>query len=552
MGELRRHGGTYVLDATDEDHESRPAPAPGKVTLTSRLPPVRRSAESTQQHVATAALPELGAGSALPSLLRSELEAALGFDLKSVRVHTDTAADQAARSLGARAFAVGRDIGFRAGAYESSTSDGLQLIAHEVAHTVQPDDAPAGAISEPGSSVEREAEAFAEHFVATRADREAAAELPAIAPASGSAIRLEREPATPPIKPKRVMVVGSPGPAEAKLHPLQFANAARFRGVDEDTVWIVEKTGYLNAGVEVSTVEGMAKPGKVIWLTPATGLTTALAAFPPGGIKELRVYSHGLPGQITLRYGWGDKGDPNYGLDLGQVKSLDGARFTPDATIEVDSCNAGTDTDQGNLAKEMAGQLDRPVSAWTGRTSYAEVNDGGADGDTEVKGSTMDKGGSRLTGGYDMSEVGSQLIKGRVPRRKRFEPGGFESTISIVARLPATQTFYVGAGGGATISFAAPRYERPPRAVKKGDQLTVVLHRDVDWGLDEQAGESTISLSGAPAATFSNLAAGTYYFEVICRSEPVAKYETFEADVSVTVERGAQPKAKGAAGPTPQ
>src|SRR5262249_54583014 len=54
-----------------------------------------------------------------------------------VRVHTDTEAGASARSVGARAYTVGRDVVFGNGQYAPQTSAGRHLIAHELAHVVQ-------------------------------------------------------------------------------------------------------------------------------------------------------------------------------------------------------------------------------------------------------------------------------------------------------------------------------------------------------------------------------------------------------------------------------
>lgn len=106
-------------------------------------------------------------GVALDGALRAQLEVALGTRLDGVRVHTGPDADAAARALGARAFAIGDDLVFRDGAYDPQSRAGRQLIAHEVAHTVQARRLPgqAGTVSQPGDPVEREADAFADTFV---------------------------------------------------------------------------------------------------------------------------------------------------------------------------------------------------------------------------------------------------------------------------------------------------------------------------------------------------------------------------------------------------
>jgi hypothetical protein len=78
-----------------------------------------------------------GAGSPLEADVRARLEPSFGVDLASVRVHTAGYADALSRSLGARAFTTGRDVYFRAGAYDPSTTAGRELLAHELAHVVQ-------------------------------------------------------------------------------------------------------------------------------------------------------------------------------------------------------------------------------------------------------------------------------------------------------------------------------------------------------------------------------------------------------------------------------
>src|SRR5258705_304532 len=56
---------------------------------------------------------DTSASNPLPSGVRQKLESSYGTDLGGVRVHDDTAADQAARSVQAHAFATGQDIFFR-------------------------------------------------------------------------------------------------------------------------------------------------------------------------------------------------------------------------------------------------------------------------------------------------------------------------------------------------------------------------------------------------------------------------------------------------------
>ena len=54
-----------------------------------------------------------------------------------VRIHTGAAADQAAKSINARAFTLGKNIAFADGEYDSSSDPGRRLMAHELTHTLQ-------------------------------------------------------------------------------------------------------------------------------------------------------------------------------------------------------------------------------------------------------------------------------------------------------------------------------------------------------------------------------------------------------------------------------
>jgi len=80
---------------------------------------------------------EMPHGSPLDPDTRCILEAGLDVDLSAVPVHDSSAADALATSLSADAFAVGRHVFFRAGAYRPHTEAGLWLLAHEVTHSVQ-------------------------------------------------------------------------------------------------------------------------------------------------------------------------------------------------------------------------------------------------------------------------------------------------------------------------------------------------------------------------------------------------------------------------------
>jgi hypothetical protein len=102
-----------------------------------------------------------GGGSSLDGGARERLAPALGDDFSDVRVHTDATADALARSVSARAFTTGSDVFFAAGEYRPNSSDGENLLAHELAHVVQQRGAPASGplvVSQPGDALEVDAD----------------------------------------------------------------------------------------------------------------------------------------------------------------------------------------------------------------------------------------------------------------------------------------------------------------------------------------------------------------------------------------------------------
>ena len=68
---------------------------------------------------------------------RAWMASGFGRDFSHVRVHADRAGGDAAAALSADAFTTGRDIFFAYHRYQPHTASGQQLIAHEVAHTIQ-------------------------------------------------------------------------------------------------------------------------------------------------------------------------------------------------------------------------------------------------------------------------------------------------------------------------------------------------------------------------------------------------------------------------------
>src|SRR5436190_10431520 len=89
-------------------------------------------AEGAEQAVGKATM---SGGVPLPAQLMRKFESSLSADLGSVRVHTGGDSAEAAAAVGARAYTIGQDIHFADGQYDPEGDQ--ELLAHEVAHTVQ-------------------------------------------------------------------------------------------------------------------------------------------------------------------------------------------------------------------------------------------------------------------------------------------------------------------------------------------------------------------------------------------------------------------------------
>ncbi|MFE7464227.1 DUF4157 domain-containing protein [Streptomyces sp. NPDC057499] len=135
-----------------------------------------------------------GGGAPLDTDTRTDMEARMGADFSDVRVHTDSAAHESAKGVGAHAYTVGSNVVFQRDAYDPSSPQGRTTLAHELTHVIQQRNGPvdgteaAGGIrvSDPSDRFEREAVANADRVLADPAPT-AAAEAPAPAPASASA-----------------------------------------------------------------------------------------------------------------------------------------------------------------------------------------------------------------------------------------------------------------------------------------------------------------------------------------------------------------------------
>jgi hypothetical protein len=76
-------------------------------------------------------------GAPFPQQARNYFEPRFGYDFSKVRIHTDTAAAQSARSINALAYTTSNNIVFNSGQYDPQTNAGKKLLGHELTHVIQ-------------------------------------------------------------------------------------------------------------------------------------------------------------------------------------------------------------------------------------------------------------------------------------------------------------------------------------------------------------------------------------------------------------------------------
>jgi len=107
----------------------------------------------------------------LENSANKQYNASFDFDFGNVRIHSDNKSDALNRQLNAKAFTTGQDIFFRDGAYQPNTTEGQQLIAHELTHVVQQANGAVGGssskmtVNPPNDRFEREADTVAKEVV---------------------------------------------------------------------------------------------------------------------------------------------------------------------------------------------------------------------------------------------------------------------------------------------------------------------------------------------------------------------------------------------------
>lgn len=108
--------------------------------------------------------------------VRSDMEGRFGHDFGDVRIHSDGAAHDSAKSVNAQAYTVGSNIVFQRDKYDPSSDGGRHMLAHELTHVVQQRNGPvdgtdAGGgvkVSDPSDRFERDAVANADRVMSAQ------------------------------------------------------------------------------------------------------------------------------------------------------------------------------------------------------------------------------------------------------------------------------------------------------------------------------------------------------------------------------------------------
>jgi hypothetical protein len=146
------------------------------------------------------------AGQPLNPCVRKGLEQGLGHDFSSVRVHSDAMAARSADAVNARAYTVGQDIVFAARQYAPETYAGHRLLAHELVHVAQQNNASNGT---PMLQDARHLEAEANHVAENAVSHMGVARIEGRSP-----LALQREQARP--APRARVPSRAPTPVETR------------------------------------------------------------------------------------------------------------------------------------------------------------------------------------------------------------------------------------------------------------------------------------------------------------------------------------------------
>lgn len=423
---------------------------------------------------------ERGAGQGLDSGTLARMNGAFGTDFSGVRVHADAQADRLSRAIEARAFATGRDIFFREGAYSPGTSAGRELLAHELTHVVQQGGAGLKAklmVSQPGDPQEQEADRVAQAVMAQEAAPQPLAPVGVgVAHPAGGTVMLARdgEPsATPPVAAGGAAPVAVT-PADAGAAPTAAAtpDPADQVSIEWWVDWQAKETGAPVASASNARTGKDAAYG-TLKVLPAFGSGKAstfgwLNAASSGAVHVgLLQQAKGKGGMVSTNISWGKP--PSAVATVGVQVSTTGGKPPPKAELaakqKAASAAASTALEQ---ALALEGGIE-PLKATVLAAARAAV--GGGSGDTTYDVSADVK--------LDPKSAYSRAVNA-VPYEGAEADDRRTATVMVptsVERLKGTSSVEVENWMRQTDS--GQTYEKDGKVVEKYDKKTTSLINDV-------------------------------------------------------------------------
>lgn len=128
--EIQKAEDERIQKAEDEKIQKAPATEDRLQRKGNGVPTAGPSTQSAIQNRTTGGQP-------LSGEVRGFMEARFGADFGNVRIHSDPEAASLSNQLSARAFTYRNHVFFSRDQYQPGTSEGKQLLAHELTHTVQ-------------------------------------------------------------------------------------------------------------------------------------------------------------------------------------------------------------------------------------------------------------------------------------------------------------------------------------------------------------------------------------------------------------------------------
>ena len=130
------------VQKADKKEEEKPVQKMGGMEEEEPIQAKSNGATEASAHTSQQLAQQKDKGKPLPRSVRTEMEQGIGADFSQVQVHTDSEAVEMNEDLNAQAFTHGRHVYFNNSKYNPDTTEGKHLLAHELTHVVQQNEAP--------------------------------------------------------------------------------------------------------------------------------------------------------------------------------------------------------------------------------------------------------------------------------------------------------------------------------------------------------------------------------------------------------------------------